>query len=236
MKKPSIMICMPCYGQSMMMQTARALYDLGNYLTSERIEHRLMMLAAADIEQVRNLFVTEWYEAYPKFSHLLFIDSDMGFEPALIRDMIRFNKPVMGTFYMRRQQEPSVVGLAAVGHSLKDVHQGFLRSNGVGGGVLMISREVIKTMLERLPNMRRKLPGGIQRAYPHLSSFILAFDKIKTDDVDLSEDLSFCQRWHDCDGEIWANVAHKISHIGPFDYHLRYQGILEAKAKAAEAA
>jgi hypothetical protein len=48
--------------------------------------------------------------------------------------------------------------------------------------------------------------------------------------VRLSEDMSFCYRWiEQCGGEIWANVNHRISHVGPFDYAIRYQGILEAK-------
>lgn len=234
--KPSIMICVPAYGQSMSMQTGRALYDIGIALTSARIDHRLMMLSAADIEEVRNLFVTSWYDEYPSFTHLLFIDADMGFEPQLILDMIKFNRPLVGTFYMRRQPEPSVVGLAPEGHSIKDVHQGFIRSVGIGGGVMMISREVIRTMLEKLPGMEGKLPGGIAKSYPKLSRYILAFDKIKTDEIRLSEDLAFCHRWLACGGEIWANVAHKISHIGPFDFHVRYQGILEAKASAQVAA
>jgi hypothetical protein len=49
----------------------------------------------------------------------------------------------------------------------------------------------------------------------------------------LSEDMSFCYRWiNQCGGEIWANVNHRISHVGPFDYAIRYASILEAKAKA----
>jgi hypothetical protein len=45
--------------------------------------------------------------------------------------------------------------------------------------------------------------------------------------------MSFCYRWiNQCGGEIWANVNHRISHVGPFDYAIRYASILEAKAKA----
>jgi hypothetical protein len=52
----------------------------------------------------------------------------------------------------------------------------------------------------------------------------------------LSEDVSFCSRWREgCGGEIWANINHKISHVGPFDFHMRYQGVLEAKAQQVAA-
>ena len=36
-------------------------------------------------------------------------------------------------------------------------------------------------------------------------------------------------------GEIWANVKHRISHVGPFDFAIRYQGIMESNEANAEA-
>jgi hypothetical protein len=50
--------------------------------------------------------------------------------------------------------------------------------------------------------------------------------------LSMSEDASFCYRWIElCGGEIWAAINHRISHVGPFDYALRYQAVLEAQAK-----
>jgi hypothetical protein len=45
----------------------------------EKIPHTLTWVSAADIEDIRNLAVTSWYDGHPEYSHLLFIDSDMGF-------------------------------------------------------------------------------------------------------------------------------------------------------------
>jgi hypothetical protein len=59
--------------------------------------------------------------------------------------------------------------------------------------------------------------------------------RITHDDYRLSEDFSFCERWRAC-GEIWANVNHEISHVGPVDFHMSYGDVLEAKAAAAKAA
>lgn len=237
MRKPKgILICVPAYGQTMYAQTAQSVFSLGQYLTREGIRNSLMWYSGADIEEIRNLFITAWYDAYPEYSHLLFVDSDMGFPPELVRDMIWFDKPLMGTLYAKRKAEPSIVGTLPPGHSSKDIAYGFMKSEGLGTGVMMISRDVVKTMLEKIPKLSRPIQSSLAEASPDmkLTRIIHAFDKIKNDEYQLSEDMSFCRRWVAIGGEIWANVAHRISHVGPFDYAIRYQGILEANEAMAK--
>ena len=236
MSKPSIMICLPAYGQSNSAQTTESLYTLAQFLGFNQIRNQLSWYSAADIVEVRNLFLTTWYDTQPQFSHLLFIDADMGFPPELIRDMIKFDKPLVGTFYARRQMTPSIVGASLhADHSLKDVVQGFLPASYVGGGVMLIQRKMIKEMLQKMPHLSDALPSVLANATTApLTRLIRAFDCILKDDRRLSEDVSFCARWRDFGGEIWANVNHKISHVGPFDFHMRYGGVLEAKAAQAE--
>jgi hypothetical protein len=234
MRPKGIMICIPAYGQSMTAQTAESLYSTGQWLTRQGIPNQLSWMSAADIVEVRNLFLTTWYDGHPEFSHLLFIDSDMGFHPMLIRDMIKFGKPLMGVLYARRQMPASVVGTVPEGHSIKDVVNGFMKANDLGCGVMMISRDVVKTILEKMPEVSDALPSVLSHAVPNkLLRLIRAFDPIRIGPRRLSEDVSFCHRYRECGGEIWANVDHKISHVGPFDYAIRYAGVLENKAKAA---
>lgn len=288
MRPSGILVFVPASGQQMMAETAKSLYNLAAYLTGAKIPHTLTWVSAADIEDIRNLAVTSWYDGHPEFSHLLFIDADMGFpcdpdygKPNLIRDMIRFDKPVMGCFYAKRKGEPEVVGTADA-HTLADVHHGFLKVTGIGCGVMMIERGVITKMLDTIPHISDRITSLLARGCPDLKlqRIIGAFEKLKTDErmlnearintdllqalgrgeglekatgdwlqaikdnrmhdgrrLRLSEDMSFCWRWiNQCGGEIWANVNHRISHIGPFDYAIRYQGILEAKDEANKAA
>lgn len=288
MRPTGILVFIPTHSQSMMAETGKSLYNLAGYLTRQNIHHALTWVSAADIEDIRNLAVTSWYDGHPEFSHLLFIDADMGFpcdpdpgKPNLIRDMIKFDKPVMGCFYAKRSATPGVVGTADA-HTLADVKHGFLKASGIGCGVMMIERSVIKTMLEKLPHLSSRITSLLAKAAPdlNLQRIIGAFDKISTDErmlsearantdllaalakgepledataawmqaikdnrlndgrrLKLSEDMSFCYRWvEQCGGEIWANVNHRISHVGPFDYAIRYGAVLEANEAAKDKA
>lgn len=287
MKPTGILVFVPTHSQSMMAETAKSLYNVAAYLTAERIYHNITWVAASDIEDIRNLAVTTWYDGHPEYSHLLFVDADMGFDcnsdrnkPNLIRDMIRFDKPVTGCFYAKRSTTPGVVGTADP-HTLDDVKHGFIKATGIGCGVMLISREVITTMLEKIPHLSGRISNLLAKAAPDLklTRIIGAFAKIGTDEriinearintelmkalaagepleeatagwleairtnrendgrrLHMSEDMSFCWRWiSQCGGEIWTNVHHKISHIGPFDYALRYQSVMEAQAQAEKA-
>lgn len=239
MRPTGILICIPAMGQQMYAQTALSLYTTAQFLAAKNIHNRMTWYAAADIEDIRNLFITTWYDGHPEFSHLLFVDADMGFEPELIRDMIRFDKPLMGVLYAKRKMPASIVGTVPEGHSAADVVHGFIKATGLGCGVMMISREVIKTMLEKMPHLSDEIPSSLAEATPDLklTRIIRCFDKIRDGNMRLSEDMAFCHRWQQCGGEVWANVNHKISHVGPFDYAIRYGGILAARAKdQAEAA
>lgn len=238
MSKPSVLICVPAYGRTVNAETMQSLYTLGTWLTANNIRNQLQWISAADIVEVRNLMLTAWYDAYPQYSHMLFVDADMGFPAELVRDMLDFDAPLLGTFYARRQMEVSIVGAALhEDHSINDVVKGFLPANYIGGGVMLISRRMIKEMLKKLPNLIDALPGVLQNAVPvKLDRLIRAFDPILQDDRRLSEDVSFCYRWREgCGGQIWANVHHRISHVGPFDFAIRYGGVLEAKATKAAA-
>lgn len=232
MRPTGILICVPAMGQQMCAATAMSLYTTAQFLAAKNIHNKMMWYAAADIEDIRNLFITAWYDGHPEFSHMLFVDADMGFEPELIRDFLRFDKPLMGVLYAKRKMPASIVGTVPEGHSIDDVLHGFIPATGLGCGVMLISREVIKTMLEKMPELSDPIQSSLAEATPDLKlkRIIRAFDKIRTAKLRLSEDMAFCHRWRECGGEVWANVNHKISHIGPFDYAIRYGGVMAGKA------
>ena len=59
------------------------------------IEIDLRLLSLSILPLARNLFASLVLED-KSYTHLLFVDSDMGFSPSLIAKMIAFQKPVVG--------------------------------------------------------------------------------------------------------------------------------------------
>jgi hypothetical protein len=236
-----VLICCPAFGEQMSTRTARSIYNVGQFLTFKGIPNSFFTISAGDIEEIRNIVVTNWYDSHPALSHLLFVDADMEFEIDLVADMLSFGKPLAGCFYAKRKFPAQAVGRAFNEGSVDDIVDGFLKVAGVGGGVLLISRHVIQTMIQKMPEIVDNDVAG----HPGSQAFdqkrlIRAFEKYRDNNgVKLSEDFAFCDRWLRCGGDVWANVNHLIGHVGPHNFAIRYADFLEnkaAEAKQAEAA
>src|SRR5262249_853059 len=159
--------------------------------------------------------LTKWYDDCPDMDHLLMVDNDMSFNCRLIMDMIALKKPVVGTIYHRRQCSERiwdlVVGVPLPGEP-RPIVNGFQEWKYVGAGVLLIKRRVVTEMLQRMPELSDVYDPGAIGAIG-ISRIIKAFDEMKDKQGrPLSEDLSFCERWRQCDGEIWANVERPVAH------------------------
>lgn len=236
-----VMICVPAFGGMMTANTAQSLFNLCQFLTAHGVPNTMCWISAADIAEVRNIVLTKWYDGHPEFSHLLFIDADMEFPVGLVRDMLDFQGHLMGCIYSRRQLPNTAVGrMLRKDDKLADIEKGFLRVAGVGGGVMLIDRQVVQMMLKTMPEIIdleiTGHPGNETLDASNSKRLIRAFDPFVDDrGVKLSEDLAFCERWRKSGGIVWANVNYHIGHIGTFNYCIRYADSM-AKWEAEDAA
>jgi hypothetical protein len=200
-------------------------------------------VAYADIAESRNFLLTHWFDKTDA-SHLLFMDSDMGFEPQLVVEMLALKKPMVGAISPRRQVDLKRLytiaseGGADAERAISRAHdyivqpvrgraagraKGFIEVDGCGAGVMLIARECIDQMLKKLPKLSDTTAPGNSPLARGLNRLIRAFDPITLDGGRLSEDFSFCHRWRvECGGEIWASTDRKITHVGVHHYEGRW--------------
>jgi hypothetical protein len=218
-----INIAIPAYGNTYHSETVKSLFALSWRLQQERIKASLSEISYADIVDARNYLVSNFFDRRTE-SHLLFVDTDMGFSPDLIVDMLKFGKPFTGVVSPRRGLDAETMrrggnmrqALTYVHGKIDDASltSGFVRTERCGAGILLLTRECIAEMVEKSPaavdtKLFKTLPFGAP-----FKRFLRLFDRIETDTERLSEDFSFCRRWTDLDREIWANVSHDITHVG----------------------
>jgi hypothetical protein len=197
----------------------------------------LSCVVGVSIDIARNMLVAR-FMADETTTHLLFVDDDMGFSPSLIEKMIIEAKPITAAFCPSRNLDMNsvieiaasgaktdkVVSIAAkyvaTGHIQRENGQfdptasGFVRVSGIGTGVMLVERKVFELIgadrsLWRPSGDRRYAPLGFKT--PVLEAFAPFPDQ---DGLWLSEDLSFCRRWTDLGGEIWAYIDEEITHVG----------------------
>jgi hypothetical protein len=207
------------------------------------LELTLSTNSYASVDLARNVMASYVLEMR-QFTHLLFVDADQGFSPDLVFDMLQFDRPVVSVVGPRRsvsfeqlwrkaRQISSWRKLESLsldyyqdfvteGDNRIAVVEGFVKVRGNPTGVMLIKREVIERIAQ--------LPGMITPDFEPLVADGLSGRLVQCfrpmllpDNRMLGEDLSFCRRWtEDCGGEIWASVAHAITHVGTMPFKGRF--------------
>ncbi len=233
-----INIATPAYGSTYAHVYLKTFFNLINQGFKRNIEFSHTHIDYADIVTARNYLISNFYFNKKSQSHLLFIDDDMGFDSELFFDMLSLDQDVVGVIYPKRDLSPAslltqskhpenkAVALATnfIGNPINKNSKGeFVEVSQCGTGILLISRECIRIMIEKCPdivdaNRFKKMPFADK-----FDKFITPFNKIELDDRELSEDFSFCYRWVKyCGGKIFANTHRNIQHVGQFVANTRY--------------
>jgi hypothetical protein len=235
----NVNIATPSYGSEYAGSYVRSLFKLLTAPGLQGVQFSFSDIDYADIVVARNYLISDFYYNKPDCTHILFWDDDMGFEPALVEAMLALGQDVVGLVAPKRaidlkrlhglhdQAFPAAYARACdfIGtfSPVSVSGQPFVRMEQCGAGVLLISRRCLDAMVRKLPEIvdtkRFKRLGFADR----FKSFITPFNKVELEDRELSEDFSFCYRWvKQCQGEIYASVAHPIEHVGQLTVKARY--------------
>lgn len=235
----NVFIFVPAFGQQISAATFMTSHAVMHSLASRSIGGSVSSLSFPDIAELRSMAMTIWYDTMTNFDYLLFIDADMGFPPDIVLDMMLLDEPIVGSIYPQRKLPVSWAG-SGDGGTHTERRGNFMRVEGVGMGCTLIRRDVVKTFLEKMPELvdeRIKLhPAKDMLEQTGTRRIIRAFEKMDLPDRGIvSEDLSFCIRWNQMGGKIWAAIGYEMSHVGPFNYsgcYLKYAEEQAAKAQA----
>ncbi len=233
----NITVCIPAYGNKLSLATFNTTAALLQMFMAKGIRGSLAAFSYPDVAEARNILLTGWYDSLPDSTHLLFVDSDMGFSPDVVIDMLTFGEPMVGALYTRKII-PVQWAASGLGDSFAERRGDFMKVAGLGMGCFLIRRDAVDIMLQKFPELsddRMKFHAA-KEMIPN--RIIRAFDGFDNPDDQtagkMSEDLAFCCRWRQCGGDIWAAIGHTIEHIGDFSYKANYLQIISEKEVAGE--
>jgi len=232
--KPHILVATPCYGGNVTSLYTLSLLGLQRACAEIGIDLSFRLIAGDSlITRARNLAVQQFLD-HGEATHLLFIDADIGFAPEQALALLAADKDVCGAIYplkridwdrIRAQTLAGIDDVAACSlNYVVDLAEGenlppaeeFFRVKYIGTGFMMVKRDVFARMAERYPETRYAsvhLGLNIDAANAETNAF---FDCVIDPETRtyLSEDYTFCKRWTDMGGEIWAFSHSRLSHVG----------------------
>jgi hypothetical protein len=183
------------------------------------------------LPQARNNMVAEFF-ARGLFTHLLWVDSDVGFNHQDLLRMIDADLDVVAGIYPLKQillpdyipAQTSAQFLArymtyAFARLPSDIvipPDGFLEVDFAPTGFMLIKREVLVKMMEHYPQL--KYIDGVWTGdlAKMMERYTYGLFDTMIDETGrfLSEDFAFCHRWRAMGGKVHADVHSKLSHQG----------------------
>jgi len=241
LRKNKIFIATPMYGGQCCGMYMKSCLDLQTIFQQYGIPSRFSFIFNESlITRARNYLVDEFLRT--DFTHLLFIDADIHFNPQDIIAMLALDKDVIGAPYPKKAINWGNVALAArthpeldpkeleavVGDYVFNVVKGTekfqvskpLEVMEIGTGYFLVKREVFPKFAEAYPQLRYK-PDHVGQKNFDGSRYIHAyFDTVIDPQSEryLSEDYMFCQWYRAIGGHIWLCPWVQTQHVGTFAF------------------
>ena len=231
-----LVIATPCFGGQLSTIYAQSVFKLQKVLRATPEIEMSILLRNGDalITRARANLVALFLDD-PAATHLLFIDADIGFEPDQVIRLIACGADMCSGVYPIKRTDWTKVrkviesgrpnpGAASLDYVLEVddpqhivMRSGFIRVRYAGTGFLMIRRAAIERMCAHYKSLQFRREHSIKDPLadsPHRFALFECLIEPETS-VYLSEDFSFCKRWTDIGGEIWADAESRLNHVGP---------------------
>ena len=216
--KPSLFIAMPCY-DSVKINTMLSIFKMIQLLGNGGIEVGINTMKSPLIHQSRNYLTSVFLTT--QYTHLLFIDSDVEFEPEAVLRMVMAKKDIICTPYRAKNPnlnehtytvkfpDPKVIPMLPGG--LVEIDAG-------PTGLMLIHRRVFEKIIKNRPDLKiknRVNPGIKEDAKSH-GFYYLFFDFAFDDGYTMGEDLSFCKLARKNGIKLYANIDSMTAHRGEY--------------------
>jgi len=213
--KTSLFIAMPCY-DSVKINTMLSIFKLAQMLSKTGIHVGINTMKSPLIHQARNylssVFLTTEYE------YMLFIDSDVEFEPEAVLRMIIAKKEIICTPY-RVKNENVTQDIYTVQftdpNKIMMLPGGLVELEAGPTGLMLIDRNVFKKIIKNRPDLKikNKVAADAGKSHEFYYNFF-SFDF--KDGYTIGEDVSFCKLARENDIKIFANCESATAHHGSY--------------------
>lgn len=214
---PKLFLATPAFGNAITSRYLVSAINTENWFRDHGIAHAWQTVADSLITRARAILMAQMMAAPANFTHLLFIDADIGWRPETIGRLLSSGHDVCCAVYPKKTDPLDRLKWP---FRLKDPERvrtcsrtGFIEISDAPTGFLMISRKAFEQMQVAYPERqcqisdRLRSPELLRHSYHFFDSFV-------DEGVLQSEDYGFCRLWTRLGGEIWADPEATLDHVG----------------------
>lgn len=190
-------------------------------LTHMRVPFTVFIPTGAIIDKIRNLGVKEAMSHTAGFTHILFIDSDQGWQVGdllrLLLKALRTGKELLAYASVKKTEISDwAVNFLGNNGGGEIVEDGTIEVEGVGTGFMLIARTAIEKMFQAYPELAVRNPSHENSSVfvHHPNDYALFQTVLDKSGRYVGEDLTFCHRWRDIGGSVWVDPTGDLQHVG----------------------
>ena len=242
-----IMLCTPCHSD-VSMHYCQAVLKFQQECWQKKLQVSFTLLKSSLVTQGRNLCVAEMLNHEDKYTHLLFIDSDIDFQAKTIFKMLEADKDIIGCPYPMKmfswdkswrrlnEKEDAIQNQddylrSAYTFPVKldnpnnvESKDGVIELTHAPTGCFLVKREVLEKMMKEYPELeifQATIINGKEEKKPNMFNLFDTLHDTKTKRY-YGEDFGFCQRWRDIGGKVYGYINDYITHVGEHSYTGRF--------------
>lgn len=220
----SILVCTPTISGDMSFQYVLSLLKLERKCREENIVIDYQFVAHESLIQRARNYLCDIFLNKSSHTHMLFLDSDIEFDPDDIIKMVRADVHLIGGVYPKKRlhwerivSHPTahmgkyldyVVTPLNINAAVTDVNVP-QEVKYVGTGMMLIKREALEKLAMAFPDDVYVAEGKPYRLF---------FHSILHDGQYLSEDYYFCELWRRIGGKVYAAYWTQATHWGLMGY------------------
>jgi hypothetical protein len=212
----SLFIALPAYDFKVSLKLAVSLARFTQTAPQHGITTQIGSICGCSVvSRARNLLVKDFLES--ECTDLLFIDSDINFEPSDILRLMAWaadpKKGVVAAVPRVRDARPIYIMDLDYdeNHQLTMNGMGLVRAKRVATAFMMIRREVLETLAKEHPEWEY-FDSRSNRKIPAIFDF-----KVFPEGY-MGEDFLFCDRARERGFEVWVDPTIKLGHMGVQEY------------------
>ena len=219
--KPSIFIAMPCY-DSVKINTMLSVIKLVQQLGKSGIEVGIHTMKSPLIHQARNYLTSVFLTT--EYQYLLFIDSDVEFDPESVLKMLIAKKNIVCTPYRVKSSDISQHMYTVEFKDPKNIlilAGGLVEIEAGPTGLMLIDRKVFEKIIKNHHDLKiyNKATPHADKSHTFYYNF---FDFSFNDGYAMGEDVSFCRLARGNGFKIYANIESSTTHHGSFAWKGRF--------------
>jgi hypothetical protein len=159
-KKPNVLIGLPCYGGNLHADTLHSILGIEAAKDANLLDYSVMTVTNESlITRGRNTILSTFYEN-KEFTHLFFVDSDLGFPKETLPLLLKTEEDVIGVPVPLKgfNQNNLVYNIGNV-YSIED---NLLDLEHIGTALFMLSRKAVEDLVKE---SEKYLPSKLTRGH-----------------------------------------------------------------------